>query len=225
MPGGQVLRFPDLGRYVYRVDGYEEAGPFGRRQYPPEMTTTIHRTQPTDPTVPELEDDELIFDLYFSDDHEEREIVAFRPEGILFTYEAGSVTFGPATRTSEATYEPAMLQIPIPLAEGAQVTGTSEARTPSGEVSRVEDWTVQVLRREDVSVLGETVSAWVVRIERRSRPGSSEQVTRSRTYWFDTARSLWVRWEETLTGSQQFGLGRFTYRTAFTATLDRVEPL
>jgi hypothetical protein len=220
---GVAPRFPAFARYVYSVDGYEETTGFGRREYPPEETTTVHRTQPTDPTVPRLKDDEVIFDLYFSDNHEEREIVAYRPEGIVFTYEAGSVTFGPATRTSEATYEPPMMQIPVPLRVGAQVKGTTEAKDSSGTTTRVEDWTVKVLRTEYLEVLGQRVGTWVVKIDRQSRPGSSESVTRSRTYWFDPNRSLWVKWHETLSGAQNFGPGRFTYRTEFTATLSRIE--
>jgi hypothetical protein len=224
-PGAtSAIPFPVFGKYVYDVDGYEQATAFGRRDYPAQMTTTVHRTQPTDPGVPRLEEDEVLFDLYFSEDHEEREVVAFRPDGIVFTYEAGSVTFG-FTQTSEATYDPPMLQIPVPLADGAQQTGTSEARDPSGNVTRTEDWTVSVLGREDVEVLGETVPTWVVQINRQSRPGSSERVTRTRKYWFDPERVLWVKWEEQLNGSQDVGPGDFAYSTRFTATLNRIEPL
>jgi hypothetical protein len=189
------------------------------------MTTTVHRTQPTEPNVPRLKEDEVIFDLYFSNDHEEREIVAYRPDGILFTYEAGSVTFGPVTRTSEAIYDPPMLQILVPLLDGARQNGTSRAINDQGDVVRTEDWAVEVIGREVIDVIGEPVDAWVVRINRQSRPGDSEQVTRTRTYWFDAERSLWVKWDEKLDGSQEFGPGDFTYHTEFTATLSRVEPL
>jgi len=224
-PGsGDGIPLPIFARYVYDVDGYEQATPFGQRDYPSEMTTTVHRTQPTDPSVPQLDEDEVIFDLYFSEDHEEREIVAFRPEGIVFTYEAGSVTFG-FTQTSEATYDPPMLQIPVPLAEGARHTGTSVAKNNAGDVTRTEDWTVAVLGREDVEILGQTVPTWVVQIDRQSKPGSSERVTRTRKYWFDTERVLWVKWEERMNGSQDVGPGSFSYSTNFTATLDRIEPL
>jgi hypothetical protein len=50
-------------------------------------------------------------------------------------------------------------------------------------------------------------------------------VTRSRKYWLDPDRSLWVKWEEHMIGSQNFGPGKFTYTTDFTATLKRAEPL
>lgn len=216
-------RFPSLGRYVYAVQGYEEATAFGRRNYPAEMTTTVHRTQPTDANVPSLEPDEIIFDLYFSDDHEEREILAYRDEGIVFTYEAGSVSFG-FTQTSEATYEPPMPQIPAPLQMGTKRTGTSEAKNPSGDVTRTEDWTIEILGTEQLDILGERVDTWVVQIDRQSRPGGSEEVTRSRKYWFDPHRAIWVRWEEKLDGSQDFGPGTFNYSTEFTATLIRIEP-
>jgi hypothetical protein len=214
---------PTFAKYVYAVSGYEEATAFGRRSYPPEMTTTVHRTQPTDPGVPRVGDDEVIFDLFFSDNHEEREIVAYRDNAIVFTYEAGSVTFGPATRTSEATYDPPMLQIPVPLEEGAQVSGTSRAKDSGGNVTRTEDWTVTVQGRDVIPVMRKQTPVWIVKIDRQSKPGSSERVTRSRTYWFDPQRSIWVKWQETLNGSQDFGPGDFNYRTEFTATLSRME--
>jgi len=217
-------RFPSLGRYVYAVQGYEEATAFGRRSYPAEMTTTVHRTQPADTSVPRLEPDEIIFDLYFSDDHEEREILAYRDGGIVFTYEAGSVSFG-FTQTSETTYEPPMLQIPAPLEVGQKRAGMSEAKDPNGEATRTEDWTVEVLGIEQLDILGKRIDTWVVQINRQSRPGGSEEVTRSRTYWFDPNRAIWVKWEEKMEGSQDFGPGTFNYSTEFTATLSRIEPV
>lgn len=217
-------RFPALGRYVYAVGGYEEATAFGRRNYPSEMTTTVHRTQPTDASVPQLEPDEIIFDLFFSNNHEEREILAYREGGIVFTYEAGSVSFG-FTQTSEATYDPPMLQIPAPLELGVERTGTSEAKDTNGNVTRTEDWTVQILAVEQLDILGQLADTWVVQINRQSRPGGSEQITRSRKYWFDPQRALWVKWEEKLDGAQEFGPGTFNYSTEFTATLSRIEPV
>lgn len=216
-------RFPTLGRYVFRVDGYEQASGFGRRNYPAEMTATVHRSQPADPSVPGIKDDEVIVDLYFSDDHEEREILAYRSPGVLFTYEAGSISYG-FTQTSEATYDPPMLQIPAPLAVGETRSGTTQAKDPDGTVTRTEDWTVRVVGTEQLQILGEPVETWIVEIKRQSRPGSDEEVTRSRTYWFDPQRALWVKWHERMQGSQDFGPGTFTYTTEFTATLERVAP-
>jgi hypothetical protein len=222
-PGGAgAPDLPTIGRYIYSVEGYESVTAFGRRDYPAEMTMTVHRAQ--DANQP-LKADELVFDLKFSEEHEEREIVSFRRGGIFFTYESGSITFGPGqTRSSEADYKPPMLQIPFPLEVGEQQTGTTVATNPDTAAElRTEDWTVEVLRRESITVLNETVDAWVVQIDRQSRPGSSESVTRSRTYWFDPTRSIWVKWHETLNGSQDFGPGTFTYSTDFTATLARVQ--
>jgi hypothetical protein len=224
-PGGSgAPDFPTLGRYIYSVRGYESVTAFGRRDYPPEMTMTVHRAQ----EAPQpLKPDEVAFDLFFSTEHEEREIVAYRKDGILFTYESGKITFGPYPRTSEADYTPPMVQIPVPLKVGEERTGFSKATDPSNNntETRTEDWTVKVLRREQIRVLNTTVDAWVVKIDRESRPGSSESVMRSRTYWFDPGRSIWVKWHETLTGSQDFGPGSFSYNTDFTATLSRVEAL
>ncbi|MBV9253084.1 MAG: hypothetical protein JO054_02535, partial [Actinobacteria bacterium] len=52
-----------------------------------------------------------------------------------------------------------------------------------------------------------------------SRPGSSQSVTRSRTYWFDPARHLWVKYTEKMHGQQSFGGITFTYDDNLTATL------
>ena len=190
-----AFEFPTFATYVYHVDGWEQATAFGRRSYPSEMQMTVHRPESQSSGEPSLKPDEIDYDLNFSTNHEEREVVAYRSNGILFTYEAGTITFGPGfTRSSEATYEPAMLQVPVPLKDGAKITGTSEARNPSdGSLVRTEDWSVQVLRQEVLTVLGKPTRTWVVRIDRQSRPGTTEQDTRSRTYWFDAARGIWVR--------------------------------
>ena len=216
---------PVFGRYIYKVAGYEQATAFQRRSYPPEMTTTVHRDQPEEPGVPRLKSDELIMDLFFSAQHEEREIVAFRRDALMFTYEARSVTFGPSTQTSEATYDPPITQIPIPLDVGETREGTTRATTPEGEESRIEDWTMKVEGRETIQIMDERVDTWIVRIDRQTRPESSEQMTLSRTYWFAPERSMWVRWDEEMTTTQDFGPGTVTYDTKFSATLDRIEPL
>jgi hypothetical protein len=117
-----------------------------------------------------------------------------------------------------------MLQIPLPLEVGVQRKGTSDAVDPrSGSTSRTEDWTVKVLRRESLTVLGETVNAWVVRIDRQSRPGGTESVTRSRTYWFDPGRKIWIKWTEKLHGERRVGV-TFTYDEDATVTLASIKP-
>jgi hypothetical protein len=168
------------------------------------MTTTV-ADDPDDAT-------RRVLDLRFSDQHEEREIVAYGAGGIAFVYEAGSVTFGPYTQTSEADYTPPMLQVPGQLAGGTVVTGTSDA------TSRVEDWSVRVLRAERVGGY-DTV---VVKIDRQSRPGTAEQVTRSRTYWYAPALGTWVRWEETMHASRAMAGTTFTYDCAYTASLREI---
>jgi hypothetical protein len=189
---------PAVGTYTYAVTGWESATGFGQRDYPATMTLDVH-------TAPDLAADELVFDLVFSDQHEEREIIAFRPDGLAMTFEGGSVTFGPGTQTSEADYKPPMLQIPWPLTAGTTRSGTTDAG------SRVEDWTVKVGGQEN--------GLWVVDITRASRPGGSESVRRARRYWFDAARGLWTKWHETMHGERsQLGF-TFTYDTEFDAVL------
>ena len=84
---------------------------------------TVHRRPAADATDPSLEPDELAFDLDFSDEHQEREIVAYRKDGIIFTFEAGSVTFGAGTQTSEAIYDPPMTADADPARRGATAEG------------------------------------------------------------------------------------------------------
>lgn len=219
-----AFAFPEFGTYVYKVQGWEEATAFGRRDYPPEMQMTVHRPQPRSSDEPDLKANEVNFDLNFSSDHEEREVVAYRADGISFTFEAGTITFGAGfTRSSEASYEPPMKQIPAPLREGATASGTSDARDPNGNVTRTEDWTVRVLGKEVLTVLGKPTLTWVLKVDRQSRPGTTEQDKRTRTYWFDPDRRIWVKWSEALEASQDFGPGAFGYQTEYTATLDRIQ--
>ena len=218
--------FPAIGRYVFSVDGTESASIFGSRAYPPEMTMTVHRRAPGDSTDPPLDPDELAFDLDFSPEHQERETVAYRAEGIMFTFEARTVTIGPGTQTSETTYDPPITQIPIPLVDDAKAEGTSRAlSTLDGSEVRTDDWTAEVIGRERIEIMGADVDAYVVQVDEQSQAGSAQQFTRSRKYWLDPLRAIWVKWEEHVSARQDVGLGSFTYSTNFTATLARVEPL
>src|SRR5581483_61535 len=173
-------RFPPLGRYTYKVDGTESAQPFGSRSYPPQMVMNLDHPQSAD-----LKPDEFVFDLVFSDQHKEREIVEYGKTGLAYTYEAGNITFGPGfTQSDEATYDPAMLQIPLPLKAGTVITGKSAAIATDGTTSRTEHWTVGVERQENLMVLGRTFKTWVVTTHRQSEPGGNETVDRTRTYWY-----------------------------------------
>ncbi|HZQ28754.1 MAG TPA: hypothetical protein VFA94_13745 [Acidimicrobiales bacterium] len=49
---------------------------------------------------------------------------------------------------------------------------------------------------------------------RQSRPGSGESVTRSRRYWVDPARGLWVEWHETMHAERPMFGFTFTDDTA-----------
>ena len=178
------------------------------------------------PSDANLESDEFVFDLVFSSDHKEREIVEYVKSGVQYTYEAGTITFGPGiSQSDEGTYTPPMLQVPLPLKAGKIITGKSTATAPDGSTSRVEDWTVGVIRQEKLHVLGRDFDTWVVQIHRQSEPGSKESVDRTRQYWYSPEANLWLKWTEDLTGSKKFGPGTFNYTSHYTATLDRVEPL
>jgi hypothetical protein len=203
---------PAFGTYTYAVDGEEGATFFGNRRFPDRMTTVIHG-------APGLGADQVVADLRYSDSHEEREILGYRSDGVFFDFEGGSITFGPRTETSEADYVPPMLQIPKPLVAGASRSGTSQAKDASGSVTRTEDWTVRVLGQEPVTVLGATVQAWKVQLDRQTKPGSADQVTRQRVYWYDPGRALWVKFTETFHGRREMVGFTFTYDNHLTATL------
>lgn len=203
-PPPSAIHAPALGTYTYAVDGSESATGFGSRRLPSTMTTTIA----VDPDDAERR----VLDLRFSDQHEEREIAAYGADGIGFVYEAGSVTFGPYTQTSEADYTPPMIQVPAQLEPGTSARGTSDAS------SRVEDWTVRVLRTERVDGY-DTV---VVQIDRQSRPGTAEQVTRTRIYWYAPALGTWVRWEEKMHASRAMAGPTFSYDCQYSAVLKDV---
>jgi hypothetical protein len=227
-PGpGSPSELPAFGTYVYDVVGSESLSAFGSRTYPSEMTMTVQRLQEAEEgSASGLDGDELVFDLFFSEEHEEREIVSYSGKGVSFTYEANSITFGPVTQTSETDYEPPMLQVPLPIDEDATYKGTTRATDAEGAERRVEDWTVTVEGAEVIEALaGEQINTWRVTIERQSQTGSAEQLTKTRTYWFDPTRTIWVKWEERTRSTQDFGPGTFTYDTNFVATLDRIEPL
>lgn len=203
---------PGHGTYTYAVDGWEEATGFGRRDYPEAMTLVAHGDG-------QIADDEVVFDLEFSAQHEEREIVAYRADGVSLTFEGGSVTFGPTTQTSEADYRPPMTQVPLPSEIGGRRTGRTEAVEGDGDVVRVEEWTAEVTGRETIDVAGAPADTWVVRVDRTTTPESSETVDRHRVYWYEPARRIWVRWTEDLHAERDLGPFTFTYDTEYTATL------
>ncbi len=208
---------PALGTYTYAVAGDERVTGLGSRKFPERMTTVVH-------SGAGLAADQLVFDLHYSDEHEEREIVGFRDDGIYFDFEGGSVTFGPRTETNEGDYEPPLLQIPRPLQAGVTKTGTMQVRRADGTVSRTEDWTVKVVGKETITVAGAAVETWKVATDRKSRPGSSEVNDRQRTYWYDPGRAMWVRFTEVLHGARTQGPFTFTYDSSLTADLLSFSP-
>ncbi len=56
-------------------------------------------------------------------------------------------------------------------------------------------------------------------IQRKFRPGTPDQGFRNRTYWFDPARNIWVKFTEVFHGERHIGLGSFTYDSNLTAVL------
>jgi hypothetical protein len=200
-------KLPAPGNYVYAVDGQESASVMGARRLPSRMTTVVHGASG-------LAADQVVFDLRYSDEHEEREIVGYRGDGVYFDYEAGSISFGPRTESSEADYEPPMLQIPSPLQAGVTRSGTSKASS-----GRTENWKVTVMGQENVTVAGAAVATWKVQVDRTFQ-GGSESGTKNRTYWYDPARLMWVKFTEVFHGERRQGTFSFTYDMNATATLE-----
>lgn len=216
-PAAANPKAPALGTYTYTVAGDERVTGLGSRRFPERMTTVVH-------SGAGLAADQLVFDLRYSEEHEEREIVGFRDDGIYFDFEGGSVTFGPRTETNEGDYEPPMLQVPRHLEAGLTRSGTMVVKRSDGSVSRTEDWTVKVVGQETLTVAGATVETWKVETDRKSRPGSSEINNRQRTYWYDPARAIWVRFTDVLHGSRTQGPFTFTYDSNLTADLLSFSP-
>ena len=203
---------PAVGTYTWTVDGTEGASFVGTRRFPDTMTMVVHAGAGVDP-------DQLVFDLTYSDKHAERQIIGFRNDGIFFDFEGGSVTFGPRTETSQADYEPPILQIPLPLQPGLSRSGVTHAKNANGGLSRIEDWKTTVLGQETVTIGGATINAWKVEVQRTFRPGSADQGYRNRTLWFDPARHMWVKFVEVFHGERKTAGFSFTYDSNVTAVL------
>ncbi len=208
---------PAVGTYTWAVDGTEGASFVGTRRYPARMTMVVHAGAGIKP-------DQLVFDLTYSDKHAERQIVGFRNDGVYFDFEGGSVTFGPRTETSQADYEPPILQIPFPLQPGLSRSGVTKAKGANGSVSRTEDWKATVMGQEPVQVAGATVNAWKVQVDRKFRPGSADQGFRNRTLWFDPARNMWIKFTEVFHGERKEAGFSFSYDSNMTAVLASFTP-
>ena len=203
---------PAVGVYTYDISGQESSTGFGGRSFPSTMTVDVHRSTG-------LPADQVVLDISFSSQHQEREILQYDQRGISMVYEAGAVTFGPMTQTNQATYVPAMVQVPLPDEAGALVSGTSAARNSDGSTDRVEDWTTSVQGVEAVRTQSGYRQCPVVRIDRRTRPGSADQETRRVTYWYDPGTGIWDRWSVLMHAQRSYVGFTFTYDENFTATL------
>ena len=187
------LRPPAAGRYTFSVVGTESASIVGSRTFDPQLTVVVHGAAG-------LTADQVVLDYTFSSQHEEREIVTYRPDGVSLANEGGSITFGLITEASEVSFDPPMGQVPAPLVTGAARSGTSTARSPGGSIVRVDDWETRVVGRETLVIAGAPVETSVVSFSRRSRPGN-EVVTQRTTLWFDPRA-----------GAEREGPGRYPRR-------------
>ena len=203
---------PAVGTYTWTIDGTEGASFVGNRKFPDKMTMVAHGGT-------DIKPDQLVFDLTYSDKHAEREIVGFRNDGVYFDFEGGSVTFGPRTETSQADYAPPILEVPTALQPGLTRSGVTQAKGADGSVSRTEDWKTTVVGQEAVTVGGATVNAWKVQVDRKFRPGSTDQGYRNKTMWFDPARNMWVKFVEVFHGERHQAGFSFTYDSNVTAVL------
>ena len=203
---------PALGVYTYALTGSESATLAGARPLGPKLTITAHGGAG-------LGSNQVVLDYAFSPDHKEREILSYDPGGVAFAFEGGSVSFGAISQTSQADYAPPMLQVPLPLVAGTTTQGASSARDAGGGTTRTEDWVVKVVGKEDLTVLGSTVATWVVTVDRRTRPDSADQVSRSRTYWYDPSRDIWVKVREHFDGHRSLLGLAFGFAADFEAVL------
>jgi hypothetical protein len=204
------------GLYTYAITG-SETSTLGSRSFPATMTIDVHGASGVNPQT------SAVFDLDFSPEHTEREIVQWGPSGVAWTFEAGQVTFGLITQTNQGRYSPPMLQIPAQLSAGTVVSGSSNALSGS-TLQRVEDWTDTVVGPETLTLAGQSVPTVEVAVHRASRPGASEATIRTTDFWYSPATHMWVKFSEQLQGKQtELGI-TFTYTESFTATLIGYSP-
>jgi len=204
------------GIYTYAVTG-KESSTLGSRSFPSTMTIDVHGASGVNPQT------SAVFDLDFSSEHTEREIVQWGPSGVAWTFEAGQVTFGLITQTNQGTYSPPMLQIPAQLTPGTVVSGSSDALSGS-TLDRVEDWTDTVVGAQTLTLAGQPVPTVEVAVHRASRPGAAENTVRTTNFWYSPGTHMWVKFSEQLQGTQtELGIA-FTYTESFTATLIGYSP-
>ena len=204
---------PAPGVYTYALAGTESATLAGARGLGPQLTITAHGASGLGPN-------QVVLDYVFSPDHKEREVLNYDPSGVSFAFEGGSVSFGAISQTSQADYTPPMLQVPFPLVAGSERQGTTTARDAGGGATRTEDWVVRIVRQETLTVLGSAVPTWVVAVDRKTRAGSAEQVSRSRTYWYDPGRNIWVKLRERFSGQRSLLGLSFGFTADFEAVLN-----
>jgi hypothetical protein len=208
---------PAPGSYLYAVDGEEKASFTGSRRFPDRMTTVVH-------SAAGLRAEQLVFDIRYSEDHWERQVIGYRADGVYCDYEAGSIRFGPVRGTSEVDFDPPIPHVPVPAAAGGVRSGSSRARRADGSVARTEEWRVAVLGREPVGVGGTPVDAWKLHLERRTAAGSSEKLAVQLTGWYDAGRGLWLRFDKTIHGERPGPGVTLTYDARLTAVLVDLNP-
>lgn len=210
-PGsGGVLPAP--GTYTWKVDGKEGATGFGSRRLPDRMTMVAHAGSGTD-------SGRVVVDTAYSGDHQERLILAEQAGSLVATYEAGQVRFGPMAQTNSAAYDPPMGYVPADLHPGAVVKGTTRGLDGDGNVERTEAWTLTVVGRTTISVVGTPTEVWEIVLQRDTLAGSSQEVHRTRRQWWDPNRRSVVRYRDTMHGQQRYGGVTFTFDSDLTADL------
>ena len=203
--------------YTYALSGTESATLAGARPLGPVLTITAHGATG-------LSADQIVLDYVFSPQHAEREILSYDANGVSFSFEGGSVSFGALSQTSQADYVPPMLQVPRALGAGTTRQGSTQARASGGSSNRTEDWTVKVIGQETLTIAGSAVPTWVVAVDRRTRSDSADQVVRSRTYWYDPVRRLWVKLREQFQGTRSLLGLSFGFTAEFEAVLTGFTP-
>jgi hypothetical protein len=209
---GQGGVLPAAGTYTWKVDGTEGATGFGSRRLPDRATIVAHPGAGADAG-------RVVLDTTYSEDHQERLIVADQAGSLVATYEGGQVRFGPMAQTNTAAYDPAMNYIPADLRASAVTKGTSKGLDGSGKVQRTEAWTLTVVGRTTIPVLGVQTEVWEIVLQRDTLPGSGQEVHRTRRQWWDPNRRMVVRYRDTMHGQQRYGGVTFTFDCDLTADL------
>ena len=208
-----VRRLPAVGTYRVAVQGSEQVrfGPvsFCSREFPSDSAWSVHRAEGERPTSYALDQ------RYFpgqEGQHDERHIYDYDGTTVTLAFEQATVTCAGQRQSSDVTFSPAQLRIRGPLHVGDSWTSSG------GDADRTEDATTKVLRTEQRTVDGRSLTTYVV--ETTARISGSESGSRTQRWWWAPALALPVQVFEEISAQRSGG----QYSSSATTTVTDLPP-